>query len=55
MIVDSSYFSDPESELLKMQDLIEQETYIADLNWHRLSPWQELTASAFDPQNAELP
>lgn len=49
VIVDSSYFSDPESELLKMQDLIEQETYIADLNWHRLSPWQELTASAFDP------
>jgi opcA protein len=49
VIVDSSYFSDPESELLKMNDLIEQETYIADLNWHRLSPWQELTASAFDP------
>lgn len=49
VIVDSSYFSDPESELLKMQELIEQETYIADLNWHRLSPWQELAAAAFDP------
>ncbi|MGF1492276.1 MAG: glucose-6-phosphate dehydrogenase assembly protein OpcA [Microcoleaceae cyanobacterium] len=49
VIVDSCYFSDPESELLKMQELIEQETYIADLNWHRLSPWQELAAEAYDP------
>lgn len=49
LIVDSCYFSDPESELLKMQHLIEAETYISDLNWHRLLPWQELTASAFDP------
>lgn len=49
IIVDSSYFSDPESELLKMQELIDAETYIADLNWHRLSSWQELTAAAFDP------
>jgi glucose-6-phosphate dehydrogenase assembly protein OpcA len=49
LIVDSCYFSDPESELLKMQYLIEQETYIADLNWHRLSPWQELAAAAYDP------
>ncbi|WP_017660183.1 glucose-6-phosphate dehydrogenase assembly protein OpcA [Baaleninema simplex] len=49
IIVDSGYFSDPESELLKMQELIEQEIYIADLNWHRLSAWQELTAAAFDP------
>jgi glucose-6-phosphate dehydrogenase assembly protein OpcA len=49
IIVDSSYFSDAESELLKMQQLIEEKTFIADLNWHRLSPWQELTAAAFDP------
>lgn len=49
VIVDSSYFSEPESELLKIQELIEQETYIADLNWHRLSPWQELAAAAYDP------
>jgi glucose-6-phosphate dehydrogenase assembly protein OpcA len=49
VIVDSSYFSDPESEFLKMQELIDAETYIADLNWHRLSSWQELTAAAFDP------
>jgi len=49
LILDSCYFSDPESEFLKMQELIEAKTYIADLNWHRLSSWQELTAAAFDP------
>ncbi|MGB3308164.1 MAG: glucose-6-phosphate dehydrogenase assembly protein OpcA [Nodosilinea sp.] len=49
IIVDSSYFSAAEAELQKMQDLIEAGTYIADLNWHRLAPWQELTAAAFDP------
>lgn len=49
MILDSCYFSDPESEFLKMQELIERETYIADLNWHRLSAWQELAAATFDP------
>lgn len=49
IIVDSCYFTDPESELLKMQELMEHETYIADLNWHRLSAWQELTAAVFDP------
>lgn len=49
LILDSSYFSDPESEFLKMNQLIESETYVADLNWHRLSAWQELTAAAYDP------
>ena len=33
----------------KIQNLIEEGTYIADLNWHRLAPWQELAAAAFDP------
>ena len=32
-----------------MQELIENQTYIADLNWHRLSAWQELSAATFDP------
>jgi glucose-6-phosphate dehydrogenase assembly protein OpcA len=32
-----------------MQELIESETYLADLNWHRLPLWQELTAAAYDP------
>lgn len=49
IIVDSSYFSDSESELLKIHQQLESNTYVADLNWHRLSPWQELTAAGFDP------
>ncbi len=49
IIVDSSYFSDSESELLKIHEQLESNTYVADLNWHRLSPWQELTAAGFDP------
>ncbi|MBW4694274.1 MAG: glucose-6-phosphate dehydrogenase assembly protein OpcA [Lyngbya sp. HA4199-MV5] len=49
LILDSCYFSDPESEFLKIQELIDEGTYIADLNWHRLQPWQELMAAAFDP------
>jgi glucose-6-phosphate dehydrogenase assembly protein OpcA len=49
LILDSSYFSDPESELFKIKELLDSETSVADLNWHRLSTWQELTAAAFDP------
>lgn len=49
LIVDSSYFSGVESELNKIQEITESGKYIADLNWHRLYPWQELTAEAFDP------
>jgi len=54
VIVDSGYFGEPESELLKMQQLIEQEIYVADLNWHRLSAWQELTAAAYDPPERRI-
>ncbi|MGD1902110.1 MAG: glucose-6-phosphate dehydrogenase assembly protein OpcA [Geitlerinemataceae cyanobacterium] len=49
VIVDSGYFSDPDRELLKMQESIEKEIYVADLNWHRLAAWQELAAAAYDP------
>ncbi|MGF1458044.1 MAG: glucose-6-phosphate dehydrogenase assembly protein OpcA [Leptolyngbyaceae cyanobacterium] len=49
LIVDSSYFSEVESELNKIQEITESGKYIADLNWHRLFPWQELTAEAYDP------
>lgn len=49
VVLDSSYFSDPESEFTKIIELIEADNYVADLNWHRLSAWQELAASAFDP------
>jgi glucose-6-phosphate dehydrogenase assembly protein OpcA len=54
MIFDSCYFSDPEVEFLRMQHLIEGKTYVADLNWHRLSAWQELTAAAFDPPDRRV-
>ena len=49
MIFDSCYFSDPQGEFVRLLGLLEQETYVADLNWHRLAAWQELTAAAFDP------
>lgn len=49
VIIDSSCFAEPEAELLLMQSLIEDGIPIADLNWRRLAPWQELAAEAFDP------
>jgi glucose-6-phosphate dehydrogenase assembly protein OpcA len=49
VIVDSSNFIEVEPGLLKVQSLLEQGTHVADLNWRRLAPWQELTAEAFDP------
>ncbi len=48
MIFDSAFFKDSEADLLKMQELINNNTQVADLNWRRLAPWQELTAQAFD-------
>jgi len=49
VIVDSSGFSETETDLLRVQELIEGDTPVADLNWRRLAAWQELTAEAFDP------
>lgn len=49
MIFDSSSFSEPEINLSVIQQTIQQGTTIADLNWRRLAPWQELSAEAFDP------
>lgn len=49
VIIDSSCFGTPEAELLLVQSLIEEGIPIADLNWRRLAPWQELAAEAFDP------
>lgn len=50
VIVDSSHYADEtEAQLLILQSLIHGGTNIADLNWRRLAPWQELTAEAFDP------
>jgi len=48
-IIDSSGFLEADIDLLKVYDLLEQGTNVADLNWRRLAAWQELTAEAFDP------
>jgi glucose-6-phosphate dehydrogenase assembly protein OpcA len=49
VIVDSSRFQKPETELLMLQSLMEDGINLADLNWSRLAAWQELAAEAFDP------
>ncbi|WP_036478156.1 glucose-6-phosphate dehydrogenase assembly protein OpcA [Myxosarcina sp. GI1] len=49
VIFDSSGFIDPETDLKQLSELQKQEATLADINWRRLSPWQELTAAAFDP------
>lgn len=49
IVMDSSYFIEPGAEFLKIQGLIESGTFVADLNWHRLAPWQEIAAATFDP------
>jgi glucose-6-phosphate dehydrogenase assembly protein OpcA len=48
LIFDSAFFKDSETDLLKVQELINNHAQIADLNWRRIAPWQELTAQAFD-------
>jgi glucose-6-phosphate dehydrogenase assembly protein OpcA len=49
VIFDSSSFVQPEADLKALAELLEQNTALADLNWRRLAPWQELAAAAFDP------
>lgn len=49
VIFDSSSFAQPEADLKALAGLLTQETALADINWRRLAPWQELTAAAFDP------
>lgn len=49
LIVDSSAFAQPETDLVCLGSLIEGQTPIADINWRRLAPWQELAAASFDP------
>ncbi|PSP18218.1 MAG: glucose-6-phosphate dehydrogenase assembly protein OpcA [Cyanobacteria bacterium QS_8_64_29] len=48
-ILDSSTFGDAEADLLRVGKLLGRGLPIADLNWRRLAPWQELAAEAFDP------
>jgi glucose-6-phosphate dehydrogenase assembly protein OpcA len=49
LILDSSTFTYPEADLFSVAELLKTGVAIADLNWRRLAPWQELTAEAFDP------
>ena len=49
LIVDSSSFIHPEADLISVSQLLQETVAVADLNWRRLAPWQELTAEAFDP------
>ncbi|MDY6784934.1 MAG: glucose-6-phosphate dehydrogenase assembly protein OpcA [Cyanobacteriota bacterium] len=49
LIIDSSSFNHPEDDLHAIGESIDKETAIADLNWRRIAPWQELTAEAYDP------
>ena len=49
VIFDSSSLTEVEKVLLSIQELLEADTPVTDLNWSRLSAWQELTAEAFDP------
>lgn len=49
VIFDSSTFTNPEEDLIKMGQLIDHDVPVADLNWGRIAAWQELTAEAFDP------
>ncbi|MEM9487097.1 MAG: OpcA/G6PD domain-containing protein, partial [Cyanobacteria bacterium P01_F01_bin.116] len=52
--LDSSYYGNPESELLKIHQLVANGTKVADLNWYRLAPWQELSAASFDPPERRM-
>jgi len=49
VIFDSSSFIEPETDLKLLAELVKQDTALADINWRRLAPWQELAAAAFDP------
>ncbi|MCJ2544350.1 glucose-6-phosphate dehydrogenase assembly protein OpcA [Thermostichus vulcanus] len=49
VIVDSRGFVNPEEDLGEMYLLTTEGRQCGDLNWKRLSSWQELTAQAFDP------
>ena len=54
LVLDSSYYGDAASEMMKIQNLVDEHTNIADLNWYRLAPWQELAAAAFDPPERRM-
>jgi glucose-6-phosphate dehydrogenase assembly protein OpcA len=49
VIFDSANFEGIVTETIVLDELRRQNRAIADLNWFRLAPWQELTAEVFDP------
>lgn len=49
VVFDSAYFTMTEPHLLELQTILAQGIPVIDLNWRRVSAWQELTAEAFDP------
>lgn len=49
IILDSADFSQPIADLKATTQILQQGIPIADLNWYRIAPWQELAAEAFDP------
>jgi glucose-6-phosphate dehydrogenase assembly protein OpcA len=49
VIFDSAEFTNTEAHLLELQTILTQGIPAIDLNWRRVSAWQELTAEAFDP------
>ncbi len=49
VIFDSADFTTAEIDLLQLQTILAQGSPVIDLNWRRVSAWQELTAEAFDP------
>ncbi len=49
IIIDSRGLTHPENGLGELYQLSQQDRHCGDLNWQRLSSWQELTAQAFDP------
>ena len=49
IIFDSSSFIDQKNNLSYLAQMTQQGVILADLNWRRLAPWQELSAAAFDP------
>jgi glucose-6-phosphate dehydrogenase assembly protein OpcA len=49
VIFDSAEFKAAEDELLHLHDILDRGVPVIDLNWRRVSAWQELTAEAFDP------
>jgi glucose-6-phosphate dehydrogenase assembly protein OpcA len=50
VILDSATFTESTEDLQLVAKLLKEQHFpIGDINWQRISPWQELTAATFDP------